>query len=780
MSSHRLRSGRFRWLLPLLSLLLVASPRSFAQTPTDATILLNQKRMEIGQLITRVSQETGRTILFDEQVKGLVSLVSKRPVTPDEAWELLDAALHLIGFALVPSTAGQWRIARVAEVVGESPFTRRVRDGSERYVTALIPLEVAPLPSVMNVIQPLAGSSVTLVALESSHSLIASGPEHAIARLTAIADELDRVEERGLRQRVLRYRDVGDVEGMIEAQFEAGRFSERELELWSDARTNSLIYRGSDDAVDRLIAFLDDIDRPIEGEGEIRVLRVLNRDAGEVAEILGVQAPSRRGSKSSSDGTSKVDRTRDAGESGSTPQDSTSSREGTSTGGPGPSAAQDETGTSEPPSFAAGAGVDLATLLAGEEYSIAVDAPTRSLVVRASERGHRIIRELVEKLDERPQLIAVDITVSEIRTPSSLALALSYHVPLLPGDSVDELVGRLISLPAGGGFRTTPIADGALFGRVSRDAGIDFEVPGGGGVLIPIEDTGEIDASKITARTEILIQPSLVVVAGEEHEVFVGSNVPIPTSNAGIVDGVSTQGGVSTFGVSVNFNRQDVGIRLVIDARAGKEGPIELDLEAEITALAPSAAGPVEQVGPTLVKEVLTAKAKLEDGETAILGVDQERRDNLAEGGAPWLKDIPFLGWLFKARGEQVQDTRLVIAARARRLSTPAELVADSIRRRLAFDRRLARERNLPDPGDAPFGVRVTTRSREDDANAIAADLERKGHRTRIHRWIGQDREPLFDVYVLGLDSMADAGELAQRLGEDGWDADLVVFSSRS
>lgn len=220
MSSQRLRSGRLRWLLPVLSLLLVASPRSFAQTPSNATILLNQKRMEIGQLIARVSEATGRPILFDEQVKGLVSLVAKRPVTPDEAWELLDAALHLIGFALVPSTAGQWRIARVAEAVGESPWKQRARSPSEHYVTALIPLEVAPLPSVLNVIQPLAGATVTLVALESSHSLIASGPERVIARLTAIADELDRIEERGLRQRVLRYRDVADVEGMIEMQFD--------------------------------------------------------------------------------------------------------------------------------------------------------------------------------------------------------------------------------------------------------------------------------------------------------------------------------------------------------------------------------------------------------------------------------------------------------------------------------------------------------------------------------------------------------------------------------
>ena len=141
---------------------------------------------------------------------------------------------------------------------------------------------------------------------------------------------------------------------------------------------------------------------------------------------------------------------------------------------------------------------------------------------------------------------------------------------------------------------------------------------------------------------------------------------------------------------------------------------------------------------------------------------------------------IIFSGWLFKARGKQVRDVRLIIAARARRIATPAEFAADTIRRRLAFERQSAREEHLPEADGSLYGVRVTTRALEQDADAIAQDLERKGHRTTIHRWQSADRRELFDVYVMGLDSMADAGELAYRLGEDGWDADLVVFAPKS
>ena len=751
-----------------LGALVVAAPAR-AATPADARLMLNQKRMEITRLIELVSKETGRTILYDEQVRGLVSLVAKRPVTPDEAWEILGSALQMLGFSLLPSTVDQWRIARVAEAVGESPFVRAARRESDLYVTALIPLEFADLQSVLGVLQPLGGTSVTLAAIEQTNSLIASGPERAIARLTAIADELDRFEERALRQRVLRYRDVVDIEAMIQAQFDSGRWSARELELWSDARTNSVIFRGTDDAIERLIGFLERIDEPSEGEGEIRVLRILNRDAADIAAILGGNSSSgaggTRSGRSAGSRTAGEDARADAGDAAGTGGD-----------------AQSQGGRRGASGAGAGGAIDLATQLGGEDYSIAVDGPTRSLVVRASHRGHAVIRRLVEELDASPQLIAVDVTVSEVRTPTNWALALSWHLPLLPGDSLDELVGRIVSVPVPGrGLGTVPIDDGALFGRVSRDAGIDFEVPGEGGVQIPLEDTVVLDATDRKVRVDVLLQPSLLMVAGEQNEIFVGANVPIPVSSGSPLDSASrTAGGLRVPSVTVNFDREDIGIRLALEAKAGEQGPIQLEIDAEISDIGPSIAGDPSKVGPTLIKRLLSAKARLEDGETAILGVDRENREITSQGGTPWLADIPLIGWFFKARGARVSDVRLVIAARARRIQTPAQLVADTIRRRLVFERQRLRAAELPESGGAPYGVRVTTRSLEEDALAIAGDLERRGHESRVHRWESADRRPLFDVYVMGLDSMVDAGELAHRLAEDGWDADLVVFSPRT
>ena len=146
-----------------------------------------------------------------------------------------------------------------------------------------------------------------------------------------------------------------------------------------------------------------------------------------------------------------------------------------------------------------------------------------------------------------------------------------------------------------------------------------------------------------------------------------------------------------------------------------------------------------------------------------------------ARSGIPWLSDIPFLWWLFSTDGENAEDVRLVIAARARRVSHPADLVAESIRRRLAFQRRSARGEAFPTSDGPPYGVRVTTRQLEADADAIAAALALKGHQTVVHAW-SLANERFFDVYIVSLDSMVDAAEIATALADDGWDADLVVL----
>jgi type II secretory pathway component GspD/PulD (secretin) len=392
-------------------------------------------------------------------------------------------------------------------------------------------------------------------------------------------------------------------------------------------------------------------------------------------------------------------------------------------------------------------------------------------VVSTDTATHALIREVLENLDVLPQLISIDITVSEIRTPSRYALGFGFSAPFSPNN---DTAGIVVSSPLPGGLPVEPGPNTTFFGRVSRDTGVSFALPGGGGVEVPIFQTGVVVAEDFTARTDVLIAPSLVVTAGEQHEIFVGTNIPVPVTERAALDASATTTG-ALLSQTTAFERTDIGIRLRIEPTAGRKGKIQLKLNIEISAIADSVAGPVEEVGPTFIRETVDATARLDDGETAIIAIHHQRVEGRVDSGVPWLSDIPFIGWFFSADGNESIDVRLVIAARATRVSSPAELVADSIRRRLAFQRRNARDSKLPSSDGPPFGVRVTTRTREDDAVAIADGLSFGGHQAIVQRWtLGDD--VFFDVYIISLDSMAEAAEIATALSQDGWKADLVVL----
>jgi type II secretory pathway component GspD/PulD (secretin) len=416
------------------------------------------------------------------------------------------------------------------------------------------------------------------------------------------------------------------------------------------------------------------------------------------------------------------------------------------------------------------------------DYTISVDRAIRSLVVSADPETHAVIRRILETLDEPAQLIAIDMKVTEVRAPRAFSLGFAFNIPLSSGDDSSEVIARLISTPLGGGLSGTPGPETTLFSRIDQNLNVPFTVDDGSGVAIPIANTGVIQAGDVEVRTEVLIEPSLIVTAGDTHEIFVGGNFPVPVQSAdtGVgADGASAVDDPLTRRTTIE--RTDVGINLVVTAKASRVGPIQLDIEMELSRIAPSAAGDITLVGPTFVKQNFLVNARLKDGEAAIVAVNKDHRSMESDAGTPFLSDIPLLGWFFSSKGTREEDVHLIVAAQARRISTPAEFAADTIRRRLAFERRNAREDALPGvpDGESGFAVLVTTRGREDDAKAIAESLDLRGYHAEIHRWVLEGRE-LFDVYVTSLDSMADAADVASTLDAEGWQTNLTLLPTRS
>jgi general secretion pathway protein D len=68
---------------------------------TGGTVHLNFRNVDILQLITLMSELTGRNFLVDDKVRGRMTLIAPQPVTRAEAYQIFLAALAMQGFTVV-------------------------------------------------------------------------------------------------------------------------------------------------------------------------------------------------------------------------------------------------------------------------------------------------------------------------------------------------------------------------------------------------------------------------------------------------------------------------------------------------------------------------------------------------------------------------------------------------------------------------------------------------------------------------------------------------------
>jgi general secretion pathway protein D len=67
----------------------------------DGNVHLNFRNVDILQIITLMSELTGKNFLVDDKVRGRITLIAPQPVTRAEAYEIFLTALTMQGFTVV-------------------------------------------------------------------------------------------------------------------------------------------------------------------------------------------------------------------------------------------------------------------------------------------------------------------------------------------------------------------------------------------------------------------------------------------------------------------------------------------------------------------------------------------------------------------------------------------------------------------------------------------------------------------------------------------------------
>lgn len=688
-----------------------------AQAPPEDGVTLAYENAALREIVERVAKETGERFIFDEKLAARASIVAITPVPRESLMTLLHSVLHVAGFSAVRSPSGAHRIVPVADAASSAEVTRELRARrGDAPVTLAIPLRAAEASDVASRIGPYAGKKAIVVAESWSNTLFVTGSESHVRTLLELIQAFDGGAADEFWIRRTRHRDVLDVEAQLRAALADGPGPQSQAVISVDERGQLLVVVAPADELETIRGLVDQLDVRPDSAGEIHVYGTRHADPAALAEVL--NAVSQGGANGGVQGSAR------------------------------------------------------ARALAGLSFRAVVDQPTGSLVIRADEATYRGVAELLDELDRPVPQIEVEVTLLEVLTSDDLSLGFDTFVPVGAGNSRTGGSGFLN--PSGGGLFQPGTGGGRDFAIRYTRSPIEVPVLDDMGntilVLIPRESfVATADNSFVATR--VTQRPHLLILPGDEQTIFAGDNVPVPVA----ADGARNE----PLTTRLNVERYDVGVTMRVTARLGLSGRIELGFQIESSRLGSRAlVGAVENAGPVIEERTLTTSVWLGDAEPALLGGAEVSESTLEEVGTPWLRDIPLLGHLFKTIGDRSVKSHLVIAAQAHVHRDPSDDIEATIRRRLGFERALARREGIDVGSEPAWGIRVTTRTRRDDATALAEHFDALEGSAQVSTWKAPAGER-HDVVLTGFDDLDALAEVAEQVRSEGFTPELIPVPAR-
>lgn len=656
-----------------------------AQTPAgDDEVLVNLDfdNVEIAEVIDLIAQMTSKNFIYDDRVRGRVTIVSPNKVTIEQAYAVFESVLQVKGFTTVESPGGAVKVIPIREAKEsniETIESNRRPANRDHFVTRLIPLRYVEAEPIVNTLKPLVSKEAAIVAYAPTNTVILTESSSNIRRVISILESIDvetylesltviKVEYADAATLATQISDIygAEVGGSTSSSSTSTRTrrtaartptpaalggpTASRVRIITDERTNSLIVLAPRTQLEDVRKLVMQLDVPVEGGGRIHVYYLKNANAEELASTLSSLISGQPG---------------------------------------GGSAGRQTTGSAAQTQSLRAAVTQLA-----EGITITADPATNSLVIQASKEGYAALSQVIEQLDrERPQVL-VEALIVEVDVTDSLDLGFSGIVRLANGDTeiiLSSLTGGAIAgaldettAAAAGGAIGGPLGSlagqsGAAFAKDALETDDEGNVTGGyQAVMFMNFNEGNSDLN-------ILSAPHILTTDNEQAEIRVGNNIPIITSRVQSAAGQTV--GLSS---SVNVERQDIGITLRVTPQITEGDTLRLEIFQELTDVNESltasfGADAGQNVGVALLSRKIENTVIVGDGETVVIGGLISDAYNESITKVPFLGDIPFLGWLFKSTTMDLRKVNLLVFLTPRVIRSALDLEYATIEKREEF-----------------------------------------------------------------------------------------------
>jgi general secretion pathway protein D len=521
--------------------------------------------------------------------------------------DLLNNILQLSGLAIVKGPGDMFKIVQrpSSAGTGNAPMAIEKQTGAAGDITRLVKLRYVAAPTAANNIRPFLSKGAMVVPDTVNNALVISDTADNVDKAISILSIMDGEYFADISWQIFPAKEVdaADMAADLTKVMKAGGLFNRpgvdqgSFEIFPIKTMNAILVVSRWPSILALVEeWVSAMDRADDSGTNVYVYFVENGNALELSDILNELFGGRSKSKSKSKTTTK------------------------------------KTTIVEPerkvePKAEAPSGEIVG------EVDIIPDETNNAIVIKATGRDYKIVKDVLRQLDVVPRQVLVTAVLAEVRLTGNLEYGVQWFLRGHAGE---------FSIPA-------------ILDTQDRSTSIDQGLGAATGFRLAVFDGADLLRALITANEadtslNIIASPNILVVDNKEASIEVGDEIPTVT---GQITDSTGQGTTST------VQYRSTGVIMRVTPHINSSGLVKMDVAQEF-----SIPGD-EPVGTTGNVSISSRKAEtslvVESGQTIFIGGLIRSSTQSSSGGFPVLRSIPVLGYLFGSNRESTDKTELIL-----------------------------------------------------------------------------------------------------------------------
>lgn len=270
---------------------------------------------------------------------------------------------------------------------------------------------------------------------------------------------------------------------------------------------------------------------------------------------------------------------------------------------------------------------------------ITADKDTNAVIINAPESMRVRIQGLLNEIDREPAQVAIEASILEVTLNNEFNLGVDWSGISDNGHwSGSAFSGEATNFPT--------LAPGITINYVNTNI------------------QAAVRALSSRSKVRIVSAPKIATVENGTASLQIGDQVPIITQSS-----QSTSSDDARLINTVDY--RDTGVMLKVTPRISSSNRISLVVTQEVSSVARTQTSGIDS--PTIRQRKMESTLIIPENQVVALGGLISSSQSESDSGTPYLKDIPWVGNLFKGQARNGDRTELIVLIQARILRTPSD-----------------------------------------------------------------------------------------------------------